>query len=380
MRDKVNICHITTVHPPFDQRIFFRECISLSKIYCTNLICHYDRREESVNNIRIIPLGKYKSKSLKLKIVERIISNLKALVMAFKNKSDLYHIHDPELIIVGFFLKIITKSKIIFDCHEDYSGYTQQRIGLNYFQRKIFFSFYRFLERLAVKNFDAIITADVGMREKFKKLGAKKVDVVYNFPNLDLFDFLVEPENTEFDLVYNGSIPRYHLLTSFDVAESLIQRGYNLKWYFFGKCPEIDWAVSEINKRDLENFFFILPYVPHDKVSSEIRKGKIGFIPLPDLPKFQHNIPTKLFEFMALGMPVVLSDLPPSREFVGDGKCAIMVEPNNIKAYTEAIIVLIHDREKRIKMGLEGRKRIEVAFNWRNEEQKLFQIYSGLLS
>ena len=77
--------------------------------------------------------------------------------------------------------------------------------------------------------------------------------------------------------------------------------------------------------------------MPHPEVASRVERARIGFIPLPDLPKFQHNIPTKLFEFMSLGMPTVLSDLPPSRPFVGDGQCALMVPADDPVAYADAV-------------------------------------------
>jgi glycosyltransferase involved in cell wall biosynthesis len=110
-----------------------------------------------------------------------------------------------------------------------------------------------------------------------------------------------------------------------------------------------------------------------------VRQGRIGFIPLPDLPKFQHNIPTKLFEFMALGMPVVLSDLPPSRPFVGDGRCALMVPANDREAYADAIIRLLDNPELRRTMGAEGRARVINRFNWQRESQHLLALYAELL-
>lgn len=119
--------------------------------------------------------------------------------------------------------------------------------------------------------------------------------------------------------------------------------------------------------------------IPHDQVAARVRQGQIGFIPLPDLPKFQHNIPTKLFEFMALEMPVILSDLPPSRPFVGDGRCAFMVPANDSEAYAEAIIHLLDHPELRRTMGAEGRARVINRFNWQRESQHLLALYAELL-
>ena len=95
-----------------------------------------------------------------------------------------------------------------------------------------------------------------------------------------------------------------------------------------------------------------------------------------DLRRFQTNIPQKLFDFMALGMPAVLSDLPPSRPFVGDGVRALMVPPDDYSAYADAIVRLLNDPELCWKMGREGRRRVEEKYNWDRESQKLIDLYS----
>ena len=55
--------------------------------------------------------------------------------------------------------------------------------------------------------------------------------------------------------------------------------------------------------------FYECRVMPHNEVFSEVQRARIGIIPLPALPKYLNNIPQKLFEYMALELPVVLSDL-----------------------------------------------------------------------
>ena len=141
----------------------------------------------------------------------------------------------------------------------------------------------------------------------------------------------------------------------------------------------MDWFRGELARRGISDRFVISGIMPHTQVATEVRKAKIGIIPLPDLPKFRNNIPRKLFEFMALGIPTVLSDLPPSRPFISDGSCGFMVPPNDYTAYAEAIIRLLRDRQLQLKMGVEGRKRIEEQFNWEREFPKLLALYEELL-
>jgi glycosyltransferase involved in cell wall biosynthesis len=139
------------------------------------------------------------------------------------------------------------------------------------------------------------------------------------------------------------------------------------------------WLTDELDRRGVRDRFSISGLVPHDQIAREVIKAKIGIIPLPRLPKFERNIPQKLFEFMALQMPVVLSDLPPSRPFVGDSACAITVPPDDYRAYADAIIRLLGDPALRQRMGAEGRKRVEQVLNWEHESRKLIDLYRELL-
>ena len=112
-RKNVKICHITTVHSAFDIRIFYKECVSLTKAGFETHIIAPHLKDEFVNGIFIHSLPKPKNRK------ERV---LKLLNLAFKKavdlNADIYHFHDPELIPVGLKLKKIGKI-VIYDVHED---------------------------------------------------------------------------------------------------------------------------------------------------------------------------------------------------------------------------------------------------------------------
>ena len=154
-----------------------------------------------------------------------------------------------------------------------------------------------------------------------------------------------------------------------------------MKWLFFGVPSAREaWWTAELERRKLADNFIIDPHrIPHQEVAPRVKKSKLGFIPLPDLPKFQSNIPTKLFEFMALKLPTVLSDLPPSRPFVGDGKAAIMVPPHDYEAYANAIEKLLDDPKLCQQMGERGHQQVVEKYNWEVESQRLIDLYDSLL-
>lgn len=376
-----HIIHISTVHPAYDQRIFHRECMSLVEAgYRTSLLVHTNNGDSVRNGVIIRSLGTERKSSLALRPLSRLIAGWRAGRLARQIGADIYHLHDPELIPVGMWLRRTTHAAVIFDCHEDFVGFARQRYYLHPSVRGGLAWGIGLLERWAARGLDAVITADQGVAAIYRDYGAQRIVTIHNFPRLDLFPVQsTEQVPRMYDLVYHGSIPRYHLEAAFAVATKLAERGRIVSWLFFGRCAEESWARAEIRRLGLEGVFTLTGPVPHEDVAAKVRSARIGFIPLPDLPKFQQNIPTKLFEFMALGMPVVLSDLPPSRPFVGDGKCAIMVSPGDYDAYADAIESLLDDPVLCAQMGMEGRRRVEHAYNWQIESTKLLDLYTELL-
>lgn len=373
----MKVVHISTVHPAFDGRIFYRECISLANAGFD--VIYLVRHNESGiirEGVKIISLGTPPKVTASLRPIDRIRHICSALITGLRLKADVYHIHDPELLVIVPFLKLFSSGNVIFDCHEDNIALMRQKWTLPAYSRNASAKIMGLLEHLATHFSDAIVTADPGVEKRFKEAGAK-TKVLYNFPKLKFFSLPPLPKK-EYDLVYHGTLPKYHMEVFFAVDDALIKRGSEVRWLFLGNYAQKAWAEKQITARSASHRFTMKGFASHDKVAEEVRKARIGIIPLPDLPKFRHNIPTKLFEFMALKMPVVMSDLPPSRPFVGDGKCGIMVPPSDYDAYAEAIINLLDDSALCTRLGKTGRKRVETDYNWDKEAEKLVNLYLSL--
>lgn len=378
MRIYKKVIHFTTVHTTFDQRIFHRECISLSHAGFETILLSFGDIDGKRHNVKLIGLGVGQSRKKGMTLINRALRIYKILKVALKLNADIYHFHDPELIIAGIILKFRTNAQVIYDCHEDNVAYMRQKKYIPYPFRWALSFLIQFSEWFAGHFLDAVITADEGMKTYFQSIGARAVKVD-NFPRLDYFIGKAEDVLPEFDLVYHGTIPKYHLETCFAVDREMVNRGLSPTWLFIGKCADLSWAKEQLKKNNTENRFTFKGMVPHEEIAQWVRLGSIGIIPLPDFPKFHRNMPTKLFEFMALKLPVVLSDLPPSRPFVGDGQCAIMVDPNSPKEYADAIELLMINPHLRTKMGEEGHKRVINSYNWDNSFVAMHDLYKELL-
>src|SRR5437016_4255332 len=107
------VCILTTVHKPFDTRVFHKEGNALvSAGYDVTLIAQHIC-EEVVDGIRIIPLPEPRSRFDRMTRL-----TLRALLLALRQNAAVYHFHDPELIPAGLILRLC-KKRVVYDVHEN---------------------------------------------------------------------------------------------------------------------------------------------------------------------------------------------------------------------------------------------------------------------
>jgi glycosyltransferase involved in cell wall biosynthesis len=212
------------------------------------------------------------------------------------------------------------------------------------------------LEPWLAGQLDAVLTADPSTAERFRKRG-QPVVLVYNFPELAFGEAACDGEPS-FDVTHHGSLPGYSLRNVIATALELRSRGHEPRWRLVtrsGGQAQQEQMREQLAAASLTDAFTLEFNLPFGRMPGVVADTRVGFIPLPDERKFRSNIPRKLFEFMALGRPVVASDLPPIRALVGDAGCCILVRPGDAAGYADAISSLLADPVRAREMGQRGR-------------------------
>lgn len=368
------VCIMTSVHISNDTRIYFKELQSLFK---ANYEIIYIAPQTSVLpkvNFQVIDFKKPSSR------FKRFFSPFKMYRIAKKIKADIYHFHDPELIITGILLKMFNKVKVIYDVHEDYPSYMLQKEYIYKPFRKFFAIFMSIFNKIADMFFDGIITADEDVLNKFKN--QHKI-CLYNFPDYDNFILSKIPLKKKYDLIYPGSVSLAILHNIANLVKTiqsdkkdisvLIVSSFNIP----GKQKTAEKIFIESGV--LRDNFHLINRVPYSKVCYYMELSRIGLIPLPMTLKFQKNIPTKMFEYLYAGIPIVSNDLKPVKNFLGKQEFCIIHNFDNLEILSKSILRLLKD-ENLLNTYIKIERNIAIDnYNWSTQAEKLKLFYKEIL-
>jgi glycosyltransferase involved in cell wall biosynthesis len=145
--------------------------------------------------------------------------------------------------------------------------------------------------------------------------------------------------------------------------------------------PRYEMSLGQrIAAYDLEQAVVRTGQVPYTDVPNWLACANVGLIALQRAAHFMTSVPTKLFEYMISGLPVVASDLPPARQFMEGLDCGFLVDPARPEEYARAMAYLLTHPAEAKTMGRNGRRAVEERYNWSAEAPRLVQLYRQLAS
>jgi hypothetical protein len=179
--------HITTVHPPFDIRIFHKEAKTLARAgYRVTLIAQHDRLEV-VEGVRIVPLPKAVNR------FDRITRlTWAAFRLALRHRADVFHFHDPEFLLPALILRLFTKANVIYDVHEDVRNDVLTKYWIPEGLRRPVAFLSGAFEKGVTWLLDGVVAVTEDIARSFRR---SRVFVVHNYPDVRMLPRAVSPED-----------------------------------------------------------------------------------------------------------------------------------------------------------------------------------------
>ncbi|WP_028578824.1 glycosyltransferase family 4 protein [Desulfogranum japonicum] len=362
---------VTSVHKRYDVRIFYKQCRTLSKAgYEVNLIVQDGEGPEILDGVNIYDIGH----PFGNRLYRIILSPLKMYNFLKKSSADIIHLHDPELLPAGFFLKR-KNFRVIYDSHEDFPRQILSKHWIYPALRKFVSFLFEKIENRIAKKLDAVIGATPFIAARFKPINQISIDI-NNYPLLGEFDCVLKNTEESFSrtFCYIGAITRERGISQVVEAVNLLQ---NVTLVMCGPFESESYS-KELQVMPGWRFVDYRGIVDRDEVSQIMASSQAGVVTFLPGPNHNESQPNKMFEYMAAGLPLIASHFPLWKQIVEKNQCGICVNPGSPEEIARAITSLLDDQKLAETMGKAGKNAVTHNLNWENEAVKLVNIYSQI--
>lgn len=327
--------------------------------------------DELIEGVQVLDIGLEKSR---LKNFFKSSSKIKTIVD--KVQPSLVHFHDPELMFIGKKLQRHYKFPVVFDIHENIAVQILDKTYIPKIFRGLVSFIYKGLEKYFLKYFHLMI-AEHSYEHVYLNCG-KSLTTVLNMPDLSHFVPYVNNNRIGNDIFYIGGVSNERGLdVTIAALKALKVRGVPFYMHYIGPISEEKIAELPLGEiRESIKFYGRMD----SKEGFEISKKCVaGLSVLKPIKNYVGSYSTKIFEYMAIGLPVITSNFPLYKNVVERHNCGYCVEPYSSKELADRIEELILKPELANQMGSNGQLAVKEKFNWSSEEKKLLILYKNLI-
>jgi len=340
--------------------------------------------EEWIDGARVIrlPIGRQRGAG-KLTLIREYLSFTALAVVrtaagSLRHRFDVVHVNNPpDFLVVASLVPRLLGAKVVFDVHDLSPDMFMMRFenpAGGIVDRAL-----TFVERLAAHASDAVLTVHEPYRQELARRGIplEKVSVVLNSLDEELLTTDTDPpaEAEGFRIVYHGTItPHYGVELLVEAAARSRGAIPGLRLELYGAGDALPGILERAHSLGLDPALTVAPrLLSRRDVLRAVKFASVGVIPNLPLRLNRFALPTKLFEYVALGIPAVVADLETIRAHFSENEVWFF-EPGNPVSLAAALERVAADPDAAACRAAAARTRYE-TYRW----QRYADVYTELL-
>jgi glycosyltransferase involved in cell wall biosynthesis len=302
---------------------------------------------------------------------------------------DLVHVHNmPDILVLSALVPKLRGAKVVLDLHDPMPELMTTIFGLE--QRSVLVRTLRRLEGWCIRWADVVLTVNIACRRLFASRSGRgeKIRVVMNSPDEGIFRF--RPADGEADtprahgqplvVMYHGSLVERN---GVDVAVEAVARarraGVDAELRIYGApTPFLDEVMKSAEAQGLREVVHCLGPRRLEGIAEAIAEADVGVIPNRRSMFTELNTPTRIFEYLALGKPVIAPRSAGILDYFDEGSL-IFFELGDADDLARRIADVWADPGKTAEIARRGQD-VYRAHAWRHERQVLVGAVSDLLA
>jgi glycosyltransferase involved in cell wall biosynthesis len=285
----------------------------------------------------------------------------------FTRRPDVIQIHNPpDFLVWAAFVPWLLRVPIVFDIHDlspdMFAMRFEHRRGARSADRLL-----RFVERVATSMAKSVITVHEPYRRELVARGVRqeKTSVVMNSVDEGVLPAAEPADGPLFRAVYHGTVtPHYGVGLAVEAMAGMQTGGRPASLEIFGAGDAIGVLRARASELGLDDVVTINDgYLDQHEVLTKVAGASAGIVPNLPTRLNRFALSTKLFEYIALGIPAVCSDLPTLREYFGPDE-VLFFTAGDAGALRAALEATASDPEAARARADAARRRAE-SYSWR---------------
>lgn len=372
----MRICHVTSMHPWDDVRIYQRACIGLlNRGLEIHLIAIYPDKEFVEYGVKFHWLKQRKGWK------RRIFSSREAFKLALNIDADIFHFHDPDLLPWMLILSYKGK-RVVYDIHENH---TERVLGLTFpnLVKKTLAKSWFFFECFCIAKFAGIITTTHSMQRIYSGINIPKA-VISNTPYLsELCDVNINVDKIPFSIYTSGfHSDKRNCMQTIEALPFILRKIPEVRLIFAGTYFPEDYEIrlkSKAKELGVETHLVIEGMLSYKDNFNRTAQMEIGCVFYEDNVNNRVTIPNRLFEYMYAGVAVVGESFYEVKKVIEDSQCGVVVNSSDPESIADGVIRLFSNIPELRKMQSNATSTIISTYTYEHELNKIIAFYDSLL-
>lgn len=386
-------CMIVHNYYPHDETRVERQAEALVKSGSrVEVVCLRDGDEPNITAaggvmVHRLPIQRDKRRGLFGQLFEYLAFLLLAAVwvtrLHARERFDVVQVHNlPDFLVFAALVPRLTGSRIILDLHDLMPEFYCARFGVTMDSLPVRLVIWQ--ERLACRFAHHVITVTDLWRQTLirRGLAAEKCSVVMNVADMHYFRPISarsEP-GRGLRLIYHGTLTARYGIDL--VLNALAQRRAelpNVSLTIHGRGDYLESVRALIKELDLQDIVWVsTEFLTSAALADLVRQHDVGVVPYRRDIFTDGILPTKLMEYMALGMPALVARTPCIDHYFDDTEVEFFT-PEDVKDLGHHLAILYHDPE-RGRILAQNTSNFNQKYNWTNQGEKYVMLVSRLVS
>ena len=317
-----------------------------------------------------------------------VVSFVLLALRSLRRRYDLVHVHNmPDILVFAALVPKVCGARVVLDLHDPMPelmmtiyGLTPESFGVRLLKR---------FEKWSISFADAVLTVNQACKKLFTARGCppEKVHVVMNSPDEGIFKYqdtpriLIKGSRTKpFVIMYHGSLVERHGLDIGVRALGIVQQTVpHAELRIYGQStPFLEQVLNSVRSSGLEKSVRYFGPKTLEQIVEAIDECAVGIIPNRRSIFTEINTPTRIFEYLSRGKPVIAPAVPGIRDYFSDGQLVFfeLGDADDLARKLEYVYLHPEEVEKTVELG----QAVYRDHRWSAERTKFTNLAGELLT